>query len=155
MDILALLKSPWKLKLFMLSKLPMGVLAGLKIVEITEDKAIVSIRYGYFTKNPFQSVYFACLAMAGELASGALGLVQTQGKKPNISMLVVSMEAQFHKKAKGLIKFECLDGNLIKAAVEKTKATGEGVTVVATSTGKDVQGQVVATFHITWSFKVK
>jgi hypothetical protein len=152
---LTILKSPFKLKLFMLAKLPMGFLAGLRIEEITEEKSIVSIRYKYLTKNPFKSVYFACLAMAGELASGALGLVQVYGSKPAVSMLVVNMEATFTKKAVGKIRFICNDGLTIKNAIDESKRTGEGKTVVATSTGLDETGQEVAVFKITWSYKAK
>jgi hypothetical protein len=39
--------------------------------------------------------------------------------------------------------------------VAKTLATGEGVTVVATSTGIDEQGDTVAVFRITWTFKAR
>ncbi len=152
---LEILKSPFKLKLFMLAKLPMGFLAGLRIEEITEEKSIVAVRYKYLTKNPFQSVYFACLAMAGELASGALGLAQVYGSKSSVSMLVVNMEAVFTKKAKGKIRFTCSDGILIKQAVAETIKTKEGQTVIATSIGRDESGQEVAVFKITWSFKAK
>jgi hypothetical protein len=152
---LKILRSPFKFKLFLLVKLPMGFLAGLKIEEISEESAIVSIRYKYLTKNPFKSVYFACLAMAGELCSGALGLLHVYGSKPSVSMLVVNMEATFTKKAVGKIRFSCLDGSQIKEAVAATRRTGEGETVVAISIGKDESGQEVAVFKITWSFKAK
>jgi hypothetical protein len=152
---LTILKSPFKLKLFMLAKLPMGFLAGLRIDEISEEQSVVSIRYKYLTKNPFRSVYFACLAMAGELASGALGLAQVYGSQPSVSMLVVNMEANFTKKAVGKIRFICKDGLAIKNAIDESKRTGEGRTVVAISTGVDEAGQEVAVFKITWSYKVK
>lgn len=152
---LSILKSPFKLKLFMLAKLPMGFLAGLHIEEISEEKSVVTIRYKYLTKNPFRSVYFACLAMAGELASGALGLAQVYGSQPAVSMLVVNMEASFTKKAVGKIRFICNDGLAIKNAIEESKRTGEGKTVVAISTGLNEAGEEVAVFKITWSYKVK
>jgi hypothetical protein len=154
-DALKILQSPFKLKLFMLAKLPFGFLAGLRIEEISEEKSVVSIRYGYLTKNPFKSVYFACLAMAGELASGALGLAQVYGAVPSVSMLVVNMEAVFTKKAIGKIRFTCSDGKAIKLAIEESKKTGEGQTIVATSVGLDEAGQEVAIFKITWSYKAK
>ena len=152
---LKILNSPFKLKLFMLAKLPMGFLAGLKIETINLETSIVSIRYGYLTKNPFRSIYFACLAMAGELASGSLGLLYTYKSKPTVSMLVVNMEATFSKKAVGKIYFTCSDGLLIQSAIEESKRTGEGKTVIAKSIGKDETGVEVAVFSITWSFKAK
>ncbi|HVD97026.1 MAG TPA: DUF4442 domain-containing protein [Cytophagaceae bacterium] len=153
--IYSTLRHPVKLKLFMLRKLPMGLLAGLKIEELDEQKAVVSIRYKYLTQNPFHSIYFACLAMAGELASGALGIACVYESTPRVSMLVIGMEASFTKKAVGKIKFTCQDGVAISKAIEESKSTGEGRTVVATSVGTDEAGDQVAVFRITWSYKAK
>src|SRR5215472_14806458 len=91
------IRNPWKLKLFMLGKLPMGLLAGLRVVAFDERKAAVSIRLGYLTKNPFRSIYFACLAMAAELASGVQGIVRASDGAP-VSMLVVGLQGTFTKK---------------------------------------------------------
>lgn len=154
-SLLPVLKNPLKFNWFLLTKLPMAFLAGLRIEEINEDKAVISIRYKYLTQNPFRSLYFACLAMAGELASGALSLSCIYGSKPSVSMLVTHMEADFSKKAVGKIKFICNDGKLIANAIEESRRTGVGRTVIATSTGIDEAGDKVAEFRITWSYKAK
>ncbi|HTL99230.1 MAG TPA: DUF4442 domain-containing protein [Holophagaceae bacterium] len=146
--------SPWKLKLFMLGKLPMGLLAGLRVTDFDERKAAVSLRFGYLTKNPFRSIYFACLAMAAELASGVQGIVISSDGPP-VSMLVVGMEATFTKKAVGRVTFTCGDGEAIAGAIAGTRADGEGRTLPCTSVGRDEAGDEVATFRITWSFKAK
>ena len=146
--------SPWKLKLYMLGKLPMGLLAGLRVVALDEEKAAVTIRFGYLTKNPFRSIYFACLAMAAELASGIQGIVRVSDGSP-VSMLVVDLRGTFTKKAVGRITFTCADGAAIAAAIAATRADGEGRTVPCTSVGRDETGDEVATFSLTWSFKAK
>jgi len=146
--------NPWKMRAYMLASLPMGFLAGLRVRELTADAATVTIRFGYLTKNPFRSIYFGCLAMAAELASGVQGLVHSQDGSP-VSMLVVGLEAEFTKKAVGQIAFRCDDGPAIARAVQEARATGEPRTVTATSTGTDEAGDTVATFRITWSFKAK
>ncbi len=133
----------------------MGVLAGLRLSEVSEKRAVVRVKYQYVTKNPFQSIYFGCLAMAAELASGVLCLVYTMGLKPFVSVLVIASEAQFVKKAKGKVYFTCEDGLAIGQAARETKQTGESRTIVATSIGRDAMGQEVARFMITWSFKAK
>jgi len=152
-SLISILKNPVKFKLFLLKKLPMGYLAGLKVEEISESKVAISIKYKYLTQNPFRSIYFACLAMAGELASGALSIIHASSGKPTVSMLVVNMNATFQKKAVGKIVFVCEEGNNIKAAIEEAKKTGEGVTYTATSIGRDEEGDIVAEFKITWSYK--
>ena len=146
--------NPLKLRLFMLRKLPLAWLAGLRLVALTPEAATVTVRYKYLTKNPFRSIYFAVLAMAGELASGIQAMMQAQSGGP-VSMLVVGMEADFSKKAVGLISFTCPDGAAIAQAVARSRATGEGRTVTCTSTGRDEAGDIVAVFRVTWSFRAK
>jgi acyl-coenzyme A thioesterase PaaI-like protein len=146
--------NPVKLRLFLAQKLPMAWLAGLRLRELTADRAVVTVKFKHLTQNPFRSIYFACLGMAAELASGIQAMMHVQAGSP-VSMLVTKLEADFTKKAVGIIAFTCPDGPRIAQAVAESRATGEGRTVVATSTGLDEAGDVVAVFRITWSFLAK
>lgn len=148
------LLSPARLRLYFLSKLPMAWLAGLRLRELTDEAATVTIRYKYLTKNPFRSIYFACLGMAAELASGIQAMLHIQGQG-RVSMLVVGLTAEFSKKAVGTIAFTCPDGAAIAAALAESRATGQGRTVECVSTGTDEAGDVVAVFVVRWSFKAK
>ncbi|QCR23689.1 thioesterase [Pontibacter sp. SGAir0037] len=139
----------------MLSKLPMAYMAGLKVSFVSEKTAAVTIPYKYLNKNPFRSIYFACLSMAAELSTGILCMMHVYRSEPAVSMLVVHMEADFTKKAVGKITFTCTDGDKILHAIEQAKAAGEPQTVTARSTGTDEKGDVVAAFSFTWSFKAK
>jgi hypothetical protein len=145
----------FKFRLFMLKNLPSAFFSGLKVTEISEEKAVVSIPFKFLTKNPFKSVYFASQAMAAELSTGVLAMAQVYQRNPSVSMLVFDMKANFTKKATSKISFTCMDGLAIKNAVEQSIATGEGVVVTAKSTGKDTSGDVVSEFYFTWTFKVK
>ena len=147
--------SPVRFRLLMLARLPMAYIAGLKVTALSHEQASVSIPYKYLNKNPFNSIYFACLSMAAELSTGVLCMMHIYQSAPAVSMLVVHMDADFTKKAVGRILFTCHDGEQIYKAAEKTKATGEGVTVIATSTGVDENGDQVAEFRYTWSLKAK
>ena len=146
--------NPLKLRLYMVRKLPMAWLAGLRLTQLTPEHATVTVRFKHLTQNPFRSIYFACLAMAAELASGMQAMMHVQGGGP-VSMLVVKLEGDFTKKAVGLITFTCPDGPRIAQAVAESRATGEGRTVECTSTGVDEAGEVVAVFRLTWSFRAK
>lgn len=148
------IQNPLKLRLFMLRSLPMAYLAGLRVRDLSPEHATVTVPFKYLTKNPFRSIYFACLSMAAEMASGLLAMMHVQSGPP-ASMLVVGMEAEFTKKAVGLIAFTSEDGAAIGQAIAESRATGEGRTVVCTSTGLDQAGDVVAIFRITWSFRAK
>ncbi|MDB5235535.1 MAG: thioesterase [Hymenobacter sp.] len=146
--------NPMKLRLFMMRKLPMAWLAGLRLTQLTPESATVTIRYKYLTQNPFRSVYFACLAMAAEFASGVQAMMHVQAGG-SVSMLVVGIQGDFTKKAVGLISFTCPDGPRIAQAIAESRATGEGRAVEAISTGVDEAGDVVAVFRLTWSFRAK
>lgn len=146
--------SPSKLRLFMMQKLPMAWLAGLRLTHLTPESATVTVPFKYLTQNPFRSIYFACLAMAAELASGIQAMMHVQAGSP-VSMLVVGMQAEFSKKAVGLITFTSPDGARIAQAIAESRATGESRTVECTSTGVDEAGDVVAVFRFNWSFRAK
>jgi acyl-coenzyme A thioesterase PaaI-like protein len=147
--------NPFLFRLYALKQIPMLMLAGIKVVELGEEEAITSIRYGYLTKNPFRSIYFACLGMAAELSSGVIAMMHVSDARPRVSMLVTGMKADFMKKATGRIFFSCNEGKKIAAAIAETQKTGEGVTVIVLSKGTDEKGDVVAEFSITWSFRRK
>lgn len=152
---LQLVHHPIKFKLFLLTKLPSAFFSGVRVKGMNEEMAEVTVPYKWFSQNPFKSTYFACLAMAAELSTGLLAMMNTYKRQPAISMLVVSMEANYFKKATGLTTFICEDGKLIADTVNEAVATGEGRIVKVKSTGKNSVGEVVAEFYITWSFKAK
>lgn len=150
-----LVHSPIKFRLYLLTSLPSAFFSGLRIKHADTEECIVTIPYRWFTRNPFRSTYFACLGMAAEMSTGILAMAHTYKHNPRISMLVTALEASFTKKATGHTSFTCKDGLAIKEAVSRSIATGEGQTIKARSVGTNAQGETVAEFFITWSFKVK
>jgi hypothetical protein len=154
-SFIKLLSHPVKFRMFLFSKLPSAYFAGVRIKEIDERHCIVMVPYKWFSKNPFRSTYFACLSMAAEMSTGALAMAHLYKINPPVSMLVVKVESEYFKKAIGLTTFVCEDGELMQKAIEESIATGEGRTVRAKSTGRNKEGEIVAEFFITWSFKVK
>ena len=150
-----LMKHPVKFRMFLLFKLPSAFFSGVRLRDIDAKHSIVSVPYKWFSQNPFKSTYFACLAMAAEMSTGVLGLMQLHKRIPAVSMLVVKLEAAYFKKAISRTYFVCEDGELIQRAVDETIATGEARTIRTKSIGKNKEGEVVAEFFITWSFKSK
>ena len=149
------LQSGFWFRLFLFKSLPAAFFSGIRLDSVSEENSVVSIRYSWFSQNPFRSIYFACLGMAAEMSSGILSLIHTQHQKPGVSMLVLNMKANFHKKAVGKIRFECNDGVLIKNTIEDAIKTQTGQTCVTHSKGFDEAGNCIAEFYITWTFKQK
>ena len=139
----------------MLAKLPAAFFSGVRLTDIDENKSVVTVPYKWFSQNPFKSTYFACLAMAAEMSTGSLAMMYTQKRKPAISMLVVKLEAVYFKKATGLTIFTCSKGKELNETIEKAIASGEGQSFAALSEGVNEQGEKIADFYITWSFKAR
>ena len=68
---------------------------------------------------------------------------------------IAIIEANFVKKATGVTKFTCEDGQLVKQLVRDAYASGKATTAIMRSTGINNEGETVAEFAITWTFKVK
>ena len=147
--------NPFFFNFFLLLKLPMAFLSGMKLKELSDSHSVVKMKYKYLNKNPFGSIYFACLCMAGELSSGILAASFTYNSSPKISMLVVGMEVEFTKKAVGVITFTCNQGQEINDTIQRSIETGEGQTIEAITIANDESGEKVAEFKIRWSFKSK
>lgn len=149
-----LINNRFRYKLFLLTQLPMGLISGLKIVSFTPQQSCIAVKFRWINKNPFRSIYFAVLSMAAELSTGILIFAQTYRRKPEVSMLITNMEAEFYKKATGRIIFECSDGNKVIQTIEQAIANNNSATIDCTSLGKNEEGLVVAKFIFTWSIKV-
>ena len=137
----------------MLFKLPTAVFWRLKMIQLDGEKCLVSIPYFWRSQNPFKSIYFAALAGAAELSTGALCQLALAGKG-SFSMLVVDFRAEYRKKASTKILFTCEQGEELFSLIDSLKP-GETNQLTMLSTGKNTAGEEVARFFITWSFKRK
>lgn len=153
--LINILKNGFLFRLFLIKSLPAAFFSGVFLETVSEEKAHVYVRFSWFSQNPFKSIYFACSAMAAEMSSGVLALIHTQHHIPKISMLVIGMNAEFHKKAVGKITFVCHDGKKINQVVMDVIQTQIGMVCETHSKGYDEQGDCVAEFFIKWSFRQK
>lgn len=149
------MKHPVKFRMFLFTKLPAAYFAGVRVRDINENSCRVTVPFKWLSQNPFRSTYFACLSMAAEMSTGALAMAHLYKSDPPVSMLVIKVESEYFKKATGRTSFTCEDGPLFQQAVQETIQSGEARTVKAKSTGTNSEGEVVAEFYITWSFKKK
>ncbi|HEY6899480.1 MAG TPA: DUF4442 domain-containing protein, partial [Puia sp.] len=118
-EFFQLTRSPLRFRLYLLTRIPSAFFSGLRIVQADPNTCIIKIPFKYFTRNPFRSTYFACLAMAAEMSTGILAMSAIYKRKPPVSMLVTGMEAAFHKKATGPTFFRCEAGSKIREAIER------------------------------------
>ena len=145
----------FKYNFFLFKDLPSAWLCGVRVRDLNDKKCIISVRHNWFNSNPFKSLYWAVQGMASELATGLAIIDFANKNKLKISMLVISNESKFLKKAKGLIRFECDQVNTVKktlSSLSKNKSTDK---IKLKSTGYDESGDIVSEFVYEWSFKLK
>lgn len=147
--------STGKVNTFMFFKLPSAWWSGVRLKYMDNTKAIATVKHRWVNQNPFKSMFWAIQGMAAELATGAMVSSQIAESGQRISMLVQNNTANFTKKATGRITFTCEDGHLIKEALSKTIATGEGQTIWMKSVGVNTDGVVVSTFKFEWTVRLK
>ena len=144
-----------KFNQFTFFKLPAAWWTGVRVKSLNGDICVVTVKHSWRNQNPFKSMFWAVQGMAAELSTGAMVINEIRKSGRKISMLVANNNANFSKKATGKITFTCNDGHLIKEAIDKTVATGEGQTFWMKSVGVNEQGIVVSTFNFEWTVKVK
>ncbi|MCX6295667.1 MAG: DUF4442 domain-containing protein [Bacteroidetes bacterium] len=150
-----LVNNSFLFRLYLLKSLPMAFVAGIRVKELSDSKAITTIKFGWLTQNPFRSMYFACQAMAAEMSTGILVMNAINNSSSAISMLIIKNKANYFKKAVGKITFICADGELVSELIIKAKQSDEGVITDMKSIGIDESGDTVAEFIFTWSLKRK
>ena len=144
-----------RLNFFILLKLPSAFICGVRIKSINEHICITTVRHKWINKNPFNSMYWAVQGMAAELATGALIINKINQLNKNISMLVIRNEAEFIKKGKGVIIFNCNQGLEIDNALKRVIKTNESQTITLNALGKNSNGNIVSKFIFIWSLKFK
>ena len=137
----------------MLLKLPSAIFWRLRVRTLTQEKCEVSIPFFWRSQNPFRSIYFAALAGAAELSTGALCQLALAGKG-QFSMLVVDFRAQYSKKANTKITFSCDQGLALFELIESLEPN-QSAQLTMISIGTNTSGEEVARFYVTWSFKRK
>jgi hypothetical protein len=153
-QLITKLNNKWKFGFYLWLKLPAAFYSGVRLVKANENEATASVPYKRMSQNPFGSTYFACLAMAAELSTGVLCLIAASGFGKKISMLVVSVQGDFEKKATGITYFTCNDGAAIFNAMQNA-CNNKPAVVTCISKGFDLNNQPIASFKITWSFKAR
>lgn len=145
--------SPWLFRFYTLSNVPAGWIAGMRLHDLSTDRAVSSLPFKWLNKNPFKSIYFAVQSMAAELSTASIALLAITDRHPGVATIIVDMKAEFPKKATGKTTFTCDEGQQIFATVQKAIDTGEPQTVTVKTTGTMDDGSIVSVFHFTWSFK--
>lgn len=152
---LSRIRNPVAFRFFLWKQLPAALFSGVRILSVSENECVTTVPYKWFTRNPFRSTYFACLSMAAEMSTGTLAMAQVYHHQPPVSLIVTGIEGKFHKKATGVTRFTCSEGDLLREGVERSVNLATPQVVRVHSVGVNEAGEMVAEFWVTWSFRAR
>ena len=147
--------TPSKLNKYLMFKLPAAYFTGVRTTFLDDKKCTVCVKHRWINQNPFNSMFWAVQGMAAELSTGALVMKKIKESGKKVSMLVLTNNASFSKKATGRITFTCVDGLKVDEAITKSIETRKGQTVWLNAKGINEDGVEVSDFNFEWTLKVK
>jgi len=136
-------------------KIPLIGYVKPKLLMIDEEKIQVRIKLRRRTKNHLNSMYFGALSVGADIAGGIHVFYFAELSKHKVSFSFKSMKAEFLKRAESHVIFQSMDGKLVKEAIEKSKISGERVNQMINVSAIDSNAEIVASFEMTVSVKVK
>ena len=131
----------------------MGVISGLRLIALDEQRSVAKVPFRWWNKNPFASMYFAVQSMAAELSTAAPAMMATKSVDYKVVLIITDMNAEFVKKAKTELVFTCQSYRHNLRAIQSLEQKGDSVSVTAKTIGTDREGEVVSVFKFTWTFK--
>ena len=136
-------------------KIPILGFTNPKLVSINEDEVVMKIKLRRRTKNHLNSMYFGALAVGADTAAGIHAYYLGVEKGLNLSLAFKSCNAEFIKRAETDITFVCKEGRKITQQMETSQSTGERQNEDIFVEAFNTQKEIVATFVMTLSLKVK
>lgn len=136
-------------------KIPILGFANPKLISINEDEVVMKIKLRRRTKNHLNSMYFGALAVGADTAAGIHAYYLGVEKGLNLSLAFKSCEAEFLKRAETDVTFVCKEGRKIAQQMVTSQSTGERQNEDIFVEAFNTQKELVATFVMTLSLKVK
>ena len=147
--------TPNRINAFNFFKLPSVWWCGIRVTKIDDISCQVKVVHRWINQNPFKSMFWAVQGMAAELTTGVLIMEAIHNSKRKVSMLVLNNRANFSKKARGKVLFECDEKQKLIKSMNTLIKTQEPQTIWLKSKGIDQNGDIVSTFEFEWTLLLK
>jgi hypothetical protein len=148
-------KMKWLLFLLGTLKIPMIGFVRPKLIELNDETSKIRIKLRRKSKNHLNSMYFGALSVGADVSAGIHAFYFSKKMKRPVSFAFKSMSAEFLKRAESDIIFTSNQGAVVEAAMQKSAETGERINEPVEVVATDISGEVVATFVLVVSVKVK
>lgn len=148
-------KMKWLLFLLGTLKIPMIGFVRPKLLELNDETSKIRIKLRRRSKNHLNSMYFGALSVGADVAAGMHAFYFSKKMGRPVSFAFKSMNAKFLKRAESEITFTSNQGDVVKAAMIKSKEIGQRINEPVEVIATDNSGEPVATFILVVSVKVK
>ena len=136
-------------------KIPILGFTGPRLVSIDDEKVVMKIKLRRRTKNHLKSMYFGALAVGADTAAGIHAYYLGVEKGLNLSLAFKSCKADFLMRAETDVTFVCKEGRKIAGQMETSQKTGERQNEDIFVEAFNTKNELVATFVMTLSLKVR
>lgn len=151
-------KTLWRktllLWLFSMVKIPLIFWLKPRIMELTDDRGVILIRFRRRTKNHVNSMYFGALCVGAELSAGILVMNYFRRQKEKYTFVFKNFSAEFVKRCEADVFFVCEQGTIIYNAIQQAQLTKERQNVALNVNGI-INDEIVCKFTLTLSLKQK
>ncbi len=148
-------KMKWLLFLLGTLKIPLIGFIKPRLIEVNDQSTKLKIKLRRRSKNHLNSMYFGALAVGADVAAGIHAFYFSKKMGKPVSFAFKSMQADFLKRAESDVVFSSDEGHLVMAAMKVSASSGERVNQPIHVLAKDSSGEIVATFVMEVSVKVK
>lgn len=148
-------KMHWMIFLLGLVKIPLIGFVRPRLIELSDEKVSVNIKFRRRTKNHLNSMYFGALAVGADVAGGIHAFYFAEKMNKKVSFAFKSMHAEFLKRAETDVIFECNEGAKIESIIAESFEKQIRINQLVRVDAKNLSNEIVATFDMEFSVKVK
>lgn len=114
-----------KLWIFTFLNIPLIFWLRPRVMEISNQRAVVMIKLNRRSRNHVHSMYFGAICTGVDLVPGLIALRLIKQANEKIVFVFKDFHAEFIHRAESDVYFICEEGHLIQAAIQQAIATQE------------------------------
>ncbi len=152
---ISLRKMQWLLFLLSRFKIPMIGYVRPKLLLLNDTDVELKIKLRRRSRNHLNSMYFGALAIGADVAAGIHTFYFAEKMNKKVSFAFKGIKGDFLKRAESDVTFKCNQGQLIREAIEKSAHEQVRVNENILVEAFDDVNEIVATFEMLVSVRVK
>ena len=152
---ISLRKMQWLLFLLSRFRIPMIGYVRPKLLLLNDTDVELKIKLRRRSRNHLNSMYFGALAIGADVAAGIHTFYFAEKMNKRVSFAFKGIKGDFLKRAESDVIFKCNQGELIREAIEKSAREQVRVNENVLVEAFDDTNEIVATFEMLVSVRVK